>query len=55
MTRMVEKLWKDDAFAARQRALAAPAKLLHRLGVTRLIEVFPFNLLSPYTKIILRK
>lgn len=55
MTRMVDKLWTDDAFAARQRVLGAPAKLLHRLGVTRLVEAFPLNLLSPYVKILLTK
>lgn len=55
MTRMVEKLWTDDHFANRQRVLAAPAKLLHRLGVTRLLEHFPLNRVSPYSKIILER
>lgn len=55
MTRMVEKLWTDPAFAERQSVMAAPAKLLHRIGVTRLVESFPFNRLSPYSKIILEK
>ena len=55
MSRMVEKLWTDEAFASRQRALAAPAKLLHRIGVTRLVESYPLNRLSPYIKILIEK
>lgn len=55
MTRMVQKLWTDDAFAERQRSLAAPAKLLHRMGVTRLVERFPLNRFSPYIEILLEK
>lgn len=53
MTRMVEKLWTDEHFAERQRLLATPAKLLHRMGVTRLLEHFPLNRVSPYSKIVI--
>jgi SAM-dependent methyltransferase len=55
MTRMVEKLWTDPAFAERQSVMAVPAKLLHRIGATRLVQSFPLNRLSPYSKIILEK
>ena len=55
MTRMIEKHTTDVSFATRQRALARPAKLLHRLGVTRLLERFPHNRLSPYAKINIQK
>jgi hypothetical protein len=35
--------------------MAVPAKLLHRIGATRLVQSFPLNRLSPYSKIILEK
>lgn len=53
VTRMVEKLSTDAAFAERQRVIAPAAKLLHQVGVTRLVETFPLRLLSPYAKIVI--
>lgn len=55
MTRMIEKLWTDENFARRQAGLAGTAKTLHRLGVTKLVESFPLNLLSPYMKVLVKK
>jgi SAM-dependent methyltransferase len=55
MTRMVEKLWADPRFAERQGGMSGPAKLLHRLGVTRLVENYPFNRLSPYQKLCMER
>lgn len=55
MSRMVEKLWTDAHFAERQRLLSGPAKLLHRLGVTRLVESSPLRWISPYQKIIVTR
>lgn len=55
LTRMVEKLWTDPEFAARQSRVAMPAKVFHRAGVTRLIERSWLSQLSPYVKIIVSK
>lgn len=48
MRRMIERLFKDPAFAKRQRALGWAAKLFYRFGFTRLLEAPGLRLFAPF-------
>jgi SAM-dependent methyltransferase len=55
MQRTIERLFKDPAFAKRQRALGWAAKLFYRLGLTRLLEMPGLRLLAPFMSLQLAK
>ncbi len=55
MGRMFQRLFTDPAFAERQRALAGMAKLFHRLGLTRLLQLPGVRLFSPFMALHLSK
>ena len=48
MARVFQRLFTDPAFAERQRALAGIAKLLYRLGITRILEWPILRLFAPF-------
>ena len=48
MDRMFRRLFTDPHFAGRQKALAGIAKLLYRLGLTRILEWPGVRLFAPF-------
>ena len=48
MARVFQRLFTDPAFTERQRALAGIAKVLYRLGVTRVLEWPGLRLFAPF-------
>lgn len=55
MARMIARLFKDPAFAKRQRALGWAAKLFYRLGLVRLLEAPGVRLWAPFMSLRLSK
>jgi len=55
MRRMFARLFTDPAFATRQRRLAALAKLLYRIGLTRVMEWPAVRLFAPFMALSLTK
>jgi SAM-dependent methyltransferase len=55
MRRMFQRLFTDSEFATRQRALASLARMLYRLGITRIFELPGMRLMAPFMALRLAK